>query len=435
MRTLILSSLLLLSSLTIAQEKLGLEQVVNRVLTQNFGIQIAKIDTEIAKNENNIGAAGYLPTIDLQATQDFTVSTARQEFISGDINEATNANNRAFSAGAMLNWTFFDGFKMFATDEKLDELERYSELNLRASMEMKIYEAVVNYYTLLSLQEMEEVYTGAIELSKMRKNYTQNRFNSGAANRIQLMQAELDLTADSAAYIANQQSQAQVKADLSKILQLNVTDDIIVEGNLSAREEKQEWEAIAGQFMEQNTSIMQAKSNIAISELSTKEAQSRFYPQLSFYAAYDYGNSVNEVGFLASNRSHGPSIGITAKWSILNHLSRATELRNSRLNEERSQLVLQNDSINALADLRNYYQVMQFAEEKLIFEQRNISQTESIIEISQTALVAGSITPLELREIQYSAIQAEGRLLQSQIEYQTARLNISLLSGGFQSLF
>lgn len=435
MRILILSSLLLLSSLTYAQEKLGLEQVVNRVLLQNFGIQIAKIDTEIAKNENNAGAAGYLPTLDVQATQDLALSTARQEFLSGDINEATNAKNRAFSAGALLNWTFFDGFKMFATDKKLDELERFSELNLRASMEMKIYEAVVNYYTLLSLQEMEEVYTGAIELSKMRKDYTQNRFNSGAANRIQLMQAELDLTADSAAYIANQQSQAQVKAALTKVLQLSVTEDIIVEGDLSAREEKQEWNAIANQFMEQNTSIMQAKSNIAISELSTKEAQSRFYPQLSFYAAYDYGNSVNEVGFLASNRSHGPSIGITAKWSILNHLSRATELKNSRLYEDRSQLAYQNDSINALADLRNYYQVMEFAEEKLLFEQRNISQTESIIEISQTALVAGSITPLELREIQYSAIQAQGRLLQSQIEYQTARLNISLLSGGFQSLF
>ncbi|HZH85664.1 MAG TPA: TolC family protein [Brumimicrobium sp.] len=435
MRALILSSLLLLSSLTIAQEKFGLEQVVNRVLSQNFGIQIAKIDTEIAKNENNIGTAGYLPTIDVQATQDLALSTARQEFISGDVNEASNAQNRAFSAGAMLNWTFFDGFKMFATDKKLDELERFSELNLRATMEMKVYEAVVNYYTLLSLQEMEEVYTGAIELSKMRKAYTQTRFNSGAANRIQLMQAELDLTADSAAYIANKQAQSQIKAALSKILQLPVTDEILVEGDLSKLEEKKEWNAIAKQFMEQNTSIMQAKSNMAISELSTKEAKSRFYPQLSFYAAYDYGNSVNEVGFLASNRSFGPSIGITAKWSILNHLSRATELRNSRLIEERSELAYLNDSISALADLRNYYEVMEFAEEKLMFEQRNISQTQSIAEIAQTALLAGSITPLELREIQYSAIQAEGRLLQSQIEYQTARLNISLLSGGFQGLF
>ena len=435
MRTLILSSLLLLSSLTIAQEKLGLEQVVNRVLSQNFGIQIAKIDAEIAKNQNNAGAAGYLPTIDAQATQDIGLSSARQEFLTGDINEADNAKNQAFSAGLMLNWTFFDGFKMFATDKKLDELERYSELNLRAAMEMKIYEAVVNYYTLLSLQEMEEVYISAIELSKLRKNFTQNQFSSGSANRIQLMQAELDLTADSAAYIANKQSQAQVKADLSKILQLPVTDEILVEGDLSLREEKKEWSAIAEQFMEQNTSIMQAKSNIAISELTTKEAKSRFYPQLSFYAAYDYGTSRSEVGFLASNRSYGPSVGITAKWSILNHLSRATELRNSRLSEERSQLSYQNDSINALADLRNYYEVMEFAEEKLLFEQRNISQTQSIAEIASKALAAGSITPLELREIQYSAIQAEGRLLQSQIEYQTARLNISLLSGGFQGLF
>lgn len=435
MRILILSSLLLLSSLTYAQEKLGLEQVVNRVLSQNFGIQIAKIDTEIAKNENNAGAAGYLPTLDVQATQDLALSSARQVYLTGDVNEADNAKNTAFSAGVMLNWTFFDGFKMFATDKKLDELERYSELNLRAQMEMKIYEAVVNYYTLLSLQEMEEVYTGAIELSKMRRDYTQTRYNSGAANRITLMQAELDLTADSAAYIANQQSQAEIKAALTKVLQLSVTEEIIVEGDLSAREEKQEWNAIANQFMEQNTSIMQAKSNIAISELSTKEAKSRFYPQLSFYAAYDYGKSANEVGFLASNRSFGPSIGITAKWSILNHLSRATELKNSRLYEERSELAYQNDSINALADLRNYFEVMEFAEEKLMFEQRNISQTESIIEISETALKAGSITTLELREIQYSAIQAQGRLLQSQIEYQTARLNISLLSGGFQSLF
>ncbi|HLW30087.1 MAG TPA: TolC family protein [Brumimicrobium sp.] len=435
MRALILSSLLLLSSLTIAQEKLGLEQVVNRVLSQNFGIQIAKIDTEIAKNQNNAGAAGYLPTLELQATQDLGLSSARQEFLTGDVNEADNAKNQAFSASAMLNWTFFDGFKMFATDKKLDELERYSEMNLRAAMEMKVYEAVVNYYTLLSLQEMEEVYISAIELSKLRKSFTESQFNSGSANRIQLMQTELDLTADSAAYINNQQSQAQIRATLSKILQLPVTNDIIVEGDLNTLEEKKEWNVIAEQFMEQNTSIMQAKSNIAISELTTKEAKSRFYPQLSLYAAYDYGTSKNEVGFLASNRSFGPSIGITAKWSILNHLSRATELRNSRLGEERSQLSYQNDSINALADLRNYYEVMEFAEEKLLFEQRNISQTQSIAEIAETALLAGSITPLELREIQYSAIQAEGRLLQAQIEYQTARLNISLLSGGFQSLF
>jgi len=199
-------------------------------------------------------------------------------------------------------------------------------------------------------------------------------------------------------------------------------------------EERTEWEDLSQTFLEQNTTIMQAKSKIAVSELSTKEAKSRFYPQLSFYANYNYGTSVNEVGFLKTNRTIGSSFGITAKWSILNHLSRSTELKNKRLDEKRSELSYQNDSISGMADLRNYYKTLDFAQEKLSFEKRNISQTTSIVDITKQAFQAGSITPLELREIQYSAIQAKGRLLQAQLEYQTARLNISLLSGGFQAL-
>jgi outer membrane protein TolC len=425
---------MLLSFVSTAQQELTFEQVVNRVLTHNYGIQLAKVDTEVAQNNNNPGNAGYLPTIDLEATQDFTISDSRQEYITGDINEATNANNRSFNAGAMLNWTFFDGFKMFATDKKLDELEQMSELNLRASMEMKIYEVAVNYYTLLSLQEMEEIYQEAIELSQLRVDFTSSQYKNGAATKVQLLQAQLDLTADSSAYISNQQSKAEIQTTLNAILALPSEQEIVATSDWKEVEERTEWEDLSQTFLEQNTTIMQAKSKIAVSELSTKEAKSRFYPQLSFYANYNYGTSVNEVGFLKTNRTIGSSFGITAKWSILNHLSRSTELKNKRLDEKRSELSYQNDSISGMADLRNYYKTLDFAQEKLSFEKRNISQTTSIVDITKQAFQAGSITPLELREIQYSAIQAKGRLLQAQLEYQTARLNISLLSGGFQAL-
>src|SRR5690554_5198385 len=94
-----------------------------------------------------------------------------------------------------------------------------------------------------------------------------------------------------------------------------------------------------------------------MSVLTSMYSKSKVYTLLSFDAAYDYATSRSEVDFLASNRRFGPSIGISAKWSILNHLSRAPELRNSRLGEERSQLAYKNDSISALADLRNYYEV------------------------------------------------------------------------------
>lgn len=414
-----------------AQDSLTIEQAMDRVLEHNYGIRLMESNTEIAANNNNPGAAGYLPTIDATANQDFTINSARQEFLNGDVNEAENAQNRAFDIGARLNWTIFDGFKMFATDKKLDELQTLSETNLRGEMEMKIYQTSVNFYTLLSLQSMQDVYEKAIDLSQMRVDYLQSQYDAGAANKIQLIQAKLDLTADSAAYIDNQQALSEVRTTLNGLLVYPVDQATAVKGDLTETFDLVPWEELQQKFTDQNTTVLTAKRNIAIAELETKEAKSRFYPQLSLYAAYNFGNSVNEVGFLRSNRSFGPSFGVSAQWSILNHLSRATELKNSRIAEDQAKLSYKQDSLQGLTDLRNYYNMLQFAQRKVTFEQQNIQQTESILSITREALKAGSITPLEVREVQQSVVEARRRLIQAYIDYRTAQMNVSLLTGVF----
>ncbi len=430
MRYLIIIMIMAVGSLH-AQDSLTIKQAVNRVLENNYGIQIAKSNTEIAANNNNPGAAGYIPTIDATANQDFTVNSARLEFINGDVNEANNAQNRAFDAGVRLDWTIFDGFKMFATDKKLDELQALSETKLRGEMEMKVYQTSVNFYTLLSLQFMEDVYTKAIELSQMRVDYLQKQYDAGAANKIQLIQARLDLTADSAAFIDNAQALEQVRTTFNGLLVLPVDQKTTVSGSLDEIVELVPWEELSKIFMEQNTTVMQAKSNIAIAELETKEAKSRFYPQLSLYTSYNFGNSVNEVGFLASRRSFGPSFGISAQWSILDQLTRVTELRNSKIAEDQASISYKEDSLQGLVDLRNYYNKLQFAKRKVNFEQQNIEQTESILSITKDALKAGSITPLEVREVQQSVVEARRRLIQAYMDQATTQLNISLLTGVF----
>jgi outer membrane protein TolC len=414
-----------------AQDSLTMEQAMNRVLEYNYGIQIAKSNTTIAENNNNPGAAGYLPTIDINANQDFTINNARLEFLSGDVNEANNAQNRAFDIGARLNWTIFDGFKMFATDKKLDALQDLSETQLRGEMEMKVYQTSVNFFTLLSLQSMKDVYEEALELSQMRVDYLQNQYDAGAVNKVQLIQAKLDLNADSSAYIDNEQSLAQVRTTLNGLLVYPVDQETTVKGDLSETLDLVPWEELRNTFAEQNTTVMAAKRNIAIAELETKEAKSRFYPQLSLYTSYNFGSSVNEVGFLSSRRSFGPSFGVSAQWSILNQLSRSTELKNARIAENQAQLNYKQDSLQGLTDLRNYYNMLQFAERKFTFEQQNIEQTESILSITKNALKAGSITPLEVREVQQSVVNARKRLIQAYIDYRTAQMNVGLLTGMF----
>lgn len=134
---------LLISISAFSQDSTSLVSFVNEMLQKDFGIQLLKNNAELAANNNNPGAAGYLPTLDVNATQSWGTSNLRQEYFSGASKTANGAKSNSLSAAATLNWTFFDGFKMFATDKKLDILEEVANLNLTAEMEMKIYQAGV----------------------------------------------------------------------------------------------------------------------------------------------------------------------------------------------------------------------------------------------------------------------------------------------------
>lgn len=429
----LLTSILIFSS-SIGQEKYTLEDFIGEVLANDFGINIMKKEYQIAQNENNIGAAGYLPRISIDAQQDLTINTARLEFLSGDVNEAQNARNTGFNTGAFLEWTFFDGFKMFATDKKLDYLEETAQLNLRAEMEMKVYEASIAFYTLLLLQEMKEVYEQSIELSKNRYDYIERRLNNGAATKIELIQAQLDLTADSASYLSNLREIEEVSSSMNTLLTRSPDSPIQAEGSLPKPDDQLSWEALKEKANTQNTSILLAKSNIAIRDKEQKEVKSRYYPQLGFYAAYNFARSENEIGFLRTNRAYGPSVGLTLRWDILDQLSRYSGMKNAKLQIETSELQEKQEKIFIESELRRAYVNYNWSEKNINFELRNQLAIEEIVKATEQAFETGAISPLELREVQFGIVEARSRLLATQLDYITAKLNIALTVGDFGNM-
>jgi outer membrane protein len=418
--------------LSFNQVQYTLETFVNEVLQNNYGIRIVRNDMAIAKNNNNIGNAGYLPTIAFDMRQNLTVNSARQEFLSGQINEADNAINRSFDAGVALEWTFFDGFKMFATDKRLDLLEDQARFNLLAEIEMKVYEASVGFYTSLLLQKQQNILEESIQLALERKKFVETRITAGAASELELLQTQLDLNADSSAYLANKREQATLKSDLNRLMAAPVDREITFSGELPIEISEITWEQISETARNQNTSILLAKANIAIAEQQKKEVVSRFYPQIGLFANYNFGQSQNEVGFLLSNRSFGPSVGLYARWDILDQLSRYSGVKNAKILMESAEYAEKEQELMISSELRKSYESYQWAVKNLSFELRNQINTENIVSISESAFEAGTLTPLELRELQFGILAAENRLLLAQIEFITAKLNIALTSGDFR---
>lgn len=414
-----------------SQDELTVEKFISKVVENDFSIQIVKNETVIAANENNIGNAGYLPSLFLEGSQDLTVNSARQEFLGNQVNEADNAQNTAFQVGALLDWTIFDGFKMFATDKKLDLLEETAQLNLRAEIEIKVYQAYLLFYSYLLHQEMQEIFQQSIDLSKARFDYIEKRVKNGAASKTELIQSQLDLSADSSAFLSNQNELELIQAELNEMMAQDASTSLQVVGDLPQETENFDVESFKSNAFTDNTNLLMAKSNMAVLAQERKEVVSRFYPSIGVYAGYNFNQAENEVGFLLRNRTYGPSFGVTLRWNIIDNLSRFQDLKNIKIQQENAELFEKQEKQIIDRELTQAFSNLNWAKKNMDFELRNQIKRSEITEITEKALKAGSITPLELREIQFSAVEANERLLQAQLDYITAKLNLFLTTGAF----
>ncbi len=427
---------LTIAFLTFASQGQGtytIDSYIAEMLQKDFGITMMRNEVQIAENNNNIGAAGYLPTVGVYADQNWTDNNTRQEFFSGQVNQAKSAKNSSTNAGIRLDWTFFDGFKMFATDKKLNALQEISTLNLTAEMEMKIYQASVMFFTLVQQKKLSEIYQQALDLSKARYDLMKTKLDFGAATEIQMIQARLDLTADSAVLLSNQRDIENLKADMNRFLAKNSDAPLDVTGEITFVQSVS-YDTSLEASKAQSSNLLIAKANIAVRDLERKEYQSYYYPQIGLYGQYAFATSKNQIGILNSNRTFGTGVGLTLQWNILNRMSTYTSLKNNKLQVENAELQLKNEEFIVESELRKTYNDLEWARRNLQLEEQNIVESELTFKIAQNAFESGAITNLELREVQFSIVQAQSRYLQAQLTFKTAELNLALTTGNFKKL-
>lgn len=423
----------LFCSSVFSQQVLTFEEVIKRTLEKNYDIRIERNNLQITDNNNNIGAVGYLPTVGVNADQNFTSNNTRQQFISGQTTDKKGAKNDALSASIRLNWTIFDGFAMFARDKRLQLQEDLASVNLAARMEMSIYQASVLFYSIQFQEQMQIVFEQAIALSKERFELIQLKVKNGASNDLQLLQAQMDLNTDSSNYLNQANTIKKMKADLALVMGENPALLFDVDPTPPAVIAMQQ-DKVLENALSQNTNLLIQKSQIAILDQQRKEIQSRYYPQLSIYGQYSLNLSHSQAGFLLSNQSYGPGVGITLSWSILDGLSKVTAVKNNKLQQDNANINTEKQEFSIRSEVSKAWQDYENANRLYALESKTILNTTEMFSIAQKSFENGALTQFELREIQFSIVQAKNRQLLSALNLQTATLNIALLCGDYKKL-
>ena len=121
------------------------------------------------------------------------VNNVDQKLSSGETNSYSNSKSNSFNAGVELNWTLFDGGKMFITKNKLNEIQTLGEIEFKDQVLQTVFNVIVAYYEVVREKQQLVSINEAISKNEAIVNILKTSFGAGLTPKTNLLQAQIDL--------------------------------------------------------------------------------------------------------------------------------------------------------------------------------------------------------------------------------------------------
>ena len=423
-----ISSLIFSSPVLKGQEKLTLTEAVQLALKNNYDILLSANDADIAKTNVSRGNAGMLPAITGTLNTNATISNTDQQLSNGQSQSRNGVKNSNMNYGVGLNWTVFDGFGMFAAYDRLKEQQKLGEAEFRFVVQNNIAEVINNYYTLVKQQQDVNASETAVELSRFRVNNATNRHQIGRAAKLEVLQATVDLNADTTALLRRIELYRTTKVRLNELMARDLSTDFVVEDSIPLFNTLvlSELEILAGQH---NPSLQAAMINQRIADLRLKEVKANRYPQLTLNSGYNFSNSQSPLGFARSSSGQGFNYGVSASINIFNGFNQRRNEKIANIEINSSLLEYERTQQNVKALLTSEYQSYVTNLQLVSLESDNVNIAKQTLDITLEKLKYGTLTPLEFREAQSNYIDALARYTDAQYQAKLSEVALREIAG------
>jgi outer membrane protein len=420
--------ILLSSSLILAQDLLTPEQAVEIALKNNYGITISRNQLEIVQNNNTLGNAGFLPSLNANVSGNTSDNSFKQNLSNGTTTERNNVNSNALNAGLALSWTVFDGFKMFATHEKLQTLNRMGEIQLKVDIENAVTSILQTYYEVVLQKQEQKALENSISLYSELVKIAEQKYNVGLTSKVEYLQAKVDLNAIRSLHLQKRTVIDISKSTLNELLgrstdtSFDVLDSIEIDQTIN-------YEALKSSAEQQNSLIKFNEQNLRANQKTIQEITSSRYPRLSLNFGYNYTRSQSEGGFILLNQTSGPTAGFTATWNLFNGRILNSQIRNARVQMNIASVTLEQSKLNLSARLQQSFANAQLAFEVLQLEEENFLLAKENVTLGLERYRLGSGTQVQINQAYLSYETSQNRLLSARLNAKKAEIELKKLNG------
>ncbi|HZH66017.1 MAG TPA: TolC family protein [Flavisolibacter sp.] len=344
-----------------AQDSLTVEQAVAYALQNNYDILLSRNDSATAAINYDFRNAAFLPRFSGTTNILFNNNNQRQTLADGSKRDRTGIKSNNLNAAINLNWTLFDGFRMFILRNGLDIAIRQGSLTIKNAVINSVAAVINTYYDIVRQGQQLKNVEEQMVLAADRLRLAQYKFDIGVGIKPDVLQAQIDLNNSKAAQLTQLVLIDQRKQTLNQLMNVAPKADYKVSDTIPVKTD-----LILGNLLNdltrQSPQLLVARANIEAAELSVRLAKADRYPVVSLVTAYNFSRTSNNTVINPFsplfNLNRGFNYGLSVSVPILNNFTVRQQIRQSQLAVSFQQLQYQNQeslvNTGLLTSFKNY---------------------------------------------------------------------------------
>lgn len=405
--------------------------VVARVADQGFEVRLARGSEAIAARNLTLGTVGYLPRLDgtlaYRGTEASQAAPGNFGGLDGNTPSLALTSYNTATAGVGLSWTALDfgrGPAYRRLESERDQAAAYTETTLTDALGG----ALTAYYDVVRQQQLVSAIEETVALSEERLRLATVQLRAGTVNELDAGLARVDLNADRATLLREAATLTTLKTDLRRrmgetdTLDFAVVDTITIVPGLARR-------AALDAARANNPQLDAARQAQQGAALGVREVRRARLPTLFLDAGYQFSGIAEGVEPDLFNRDDSFTYGATLTVPLFDgftrrrHIATATiQARNAATTVEQVQARIHAAVVVAHARYQNGL-------DQIVLEAENVAVARRNVEIAYAQQRAGTITAVDLRQVQVSLLNAQTRLLDAQFSAKQAELELRRLGG------
>lgn len=398
------------------EPKLSRQQAIELMLENNYGIKIAKNTEAIAENNTGLLNSGYLPSLQGTAGVSKDENDSNTDFngaldASGnprDDIEINDAQTTQYNAGLSLNYTLFDGLGRYYNYKRLKEQYQLSQLEARSTIENTTVQLMSVYLEIARLTENVKVFEENLAISMKREERARYQFEYGQVNKLEILNAQVDINTDSINIMNAKQTLRNTKRDLNLLMNRELNANFVVDTTV-VLQNMLVIDSFLEKVKENNVRLLQSESTLQISDYDIKTTRALLLPRIGLTGSYGWNQTENPPSafFPATTRTAANvAIGANLTWDIFDGGQSINSLRNAKIAYEnealfKSQLEqeVSRDVANAKGNYMNALAIYRMQEQNVLTNESNFERTEEQFKL-------GQVSSIEFRQAQVNLLNA-----------------------------